>query len=99
MVDLRGVLSRARPDSLPAVRDFLVAAQQVGGYHPSPIDWRDEVLYFLLPDRFSDGREDDRPMLTQDERTELRRRTDRTGWSWRTGPSPASAGRVAPCAG
>ena len=32
MVDLRGVLSRARsPDSLPAVRDFLVAAQQVAG--------------------------------------------------------------------
>jgi hypothetical protein len=25
--------------------------------HPSPIDWRDQVFYFLLPDRFSDGRE------------------------------------------
>ena len=28
---------------------------------PSPADWRDEVLYFLLPDRFSDGREASRP--------------------------------------
>ncbi len=28
-------------------------------YHPSPADWQDEVLYFLLVDRFSDGREHD----------------------------------------
>ncbi len=27
------------------------------------MDWRDEVLYFLLVDRFSDGREDVRPLL------------------------------------
>jgi glycosidase len=26
-------------------------------YYPSPGDWRDEVFYFLLPDRFSDGLE------------------------------------------
>jgi glycosidase len=26
-------------------------------YHPSPADWRDETLYFLLPDRFSDEQE------------------------------------------
>lgn len=25
--------------------------------HPSPMDWRDQILYFLLPDRFSDGNE------------------------------------------
>lgn len=31
--------------------------------HPSPQDWRDEVLYFLLPDRFSDGKEHLRPLL------------------------------------
>lgn len=31
--------------------------------HPSPQDWRDEVLYFLLPDRFSDGQENTRPLL------------------------------------
>jgi glycosidase len=34
-----------------------------GGFHPSPRDWRDEVLYFLLPDRFSDGREAQRALL------------------------------------
>jgi glycosidase len=27
-------------------------------YHPSPSSWADQVLYFLLVDRFSDGRED-----------------------------------------
>jgi glycosidase len=32
-------------------------------YFPSPADWRDEVIYFLLPDRFSDGREATRPLL------------------------------------
>ena len=32
-----------------------------GAFFPSPADWRDEVLYFLLPDRFSDGGEAGRP--------------------------------------
>lgn len=27
-------------------------------FHPSPIAWEDEVLYFLMLDRFSDGKED-----------------------------------------
>src|SRR5574342_407553 len=26
-------------------------------FHPSPPAWEDQVLYFLLPDRFSDGKE------------------------------------------
>jgi glycosidase len=32
-------------------------------YYPSPVDWREEILYFLLVDRFSDGRENSRPRL------------------------------------
>jgi glycosidase len=32
-----------------------------GRVQASPVDWRDQVFYFLLPDRFSDGREDERP--------------------------------------
>ena len=70
------------PESTAQVREFLSAAAGEGGYSPSPVDWRDEVLYFLLPDRFSDGREADRPMLTRDEVRELRARPDREGWSW-----------------
>jgi glycosidase len=34
-----------------------------GRVHPSPIDWRDQIFYQLLPDRFSDGREDRRPVF------------------------------------
>jgi glycosidase len=30
-----------------------------GRFHPSPSAWEDHVLYFLLPDRFSDGQERD----------------------------------------
>ncbi len=26
-------------------------------FHPSPLAWEDQVLCFLLPDRFSDGKE------------------------------------------
>ena len=32
-------------------------------YFASPVDWRDQVLYFLLVDRFSDAAEVNRPML------------------------------------
>ncbi len=34
-----------------------------GRVYPSPSNWRDQTLYFLLPDRFSDGQEDGRPMF------------------------------------
>lgn len=30
-------------------------------YHPSPVDWAGEILYFLLPDRFSDCLDKSRP--------------------------------------
>lgn len=32
-----------------------------GRVYPSPATWRDQTLYFLLPDRFSDGEEHTRP--------------------------------------
>src|SRR5947207_13313936 len=32
-------------------------------YPASPASWRDEVIYFLLVDRFSDGAEESRPLL------------------------------------
>ena len=37
-------------------------------YHPSPDSWQDEVVYFLLVDRFSDGAESTRLLL---DRTKL----------------------------
>ncbi|MCX7727599.1 MAG: alpha-amylase family glycosyl hydrolase, partial [Chitinispirillaceae bacterium] len=35
-------------------------------YTPSPSDWRDHVFYFLLPDRFSNGKETADKLLTVD---------------------------------
>jgi glycosidase len=51
-------------------------------YHPSPLSWRDEVLYFLLVDRFSDGAEGTRPLL---DRTDLgaARPSGANGQAWR----------------
>ena len=34
-----------------------------GPVHPSPLDWRDQIFYFLLPDRFSDAQEESRPLF------------------------------------
>jgi len=53
------VLSRSRPESVHGIS----CRPERQSYYPSPVDWRDEVLYFLLVDRFSDGREDSRELL------------------------------------
>ncbi|MGH7516523.1 MAG: alpha-amylase family glycosyl hydrolase [Gemmatimonadales bacterium] len=50
-----------------------------GPVHPSPVDWRDQTLYFLLPDRFSDGREAERPLFDRGRRDE-HRAPDRAAW-------------------
>lgn len=44
----------------------------------SPSDWRDEIIYFLLPGRFSDGLEDSRPLLDPNNRMAARPAT----FSW-----------------
>ncbi|ERN41447.1 glycosidase [Rubidibacter lacunae KORDI 51-2] len=50
-----------------------------GRVHPSPQSWRDQFLYQLLPDRFSDGRESSRPLYDSD-RPEIHRTRDKTRW-------------------
>jgi glycosidase len=52
------ILGAPRPASVRAL-----AFPRRERFFPSPSDWRDEVLYFLLPDRFSDGQEAGRPRL------------------------------------
>ncbi len=37
-----------------------------GAVHRSPVEWRDQIFYQLLPDRFSDGHEDERPLYDPD---------------------------------
>jgi glycosidase len=79
----RDIVTTARPASLDDVHTLLERAAALGGYTASPADWRDEVLYFLLPDRFSDGREDSRELLTQTRRAALRTTPARPDIDWR----------------
>jgi glycosidase len=66
------LLGEDGPDRISAI-----PRAPTGGFHPSPQDWRDEVLYFLLPDRFSDGREAQRLPLDR-------------GNLWAARPAPAN---------
>ena len=44
---------------MPSIKDIPWAQLLTqNNYHPSPRDWSDQVIYFLLVDRFSDGLED-----------------------------------------
>jgi glycosidase len=51
-------------------------------YHASPEDWRDEILYFLLVDRFSDGQEGGRPLLDRGDLAAARPRPGGGSWRW-----------------
>ena len=73
------VLNRTRPQS---VHD-IVRRPERQCYYPSPVDWRDQVLYFLLVDRFSDAREQMRPLLDRHNLEAGRRRwPDGRPWRW-----------------
>jgi len=49
--------------------------------HLSPQDWRDQVIYFLLPDRFSDGNESG-PPLDRRNLAAARSACGGQSWSW-----------------
>ncbi|WP_416669819.1 alpha-amylase family glycosyl hydrolase [Egbenema bharatensis] len=71
------ILSKPRPDSL---KDFDLPRRE--RYFPSSTDWRNEVLYFLLPDRFSDGQENQRPLLNRQQLNQFRPNLP-NGEAWR----------------
>jgi glycosidase len=71
-------LGQNRPSK---VRDITLPRRE--RYHPSPADWRDEILYFLLPDRFSDGQEQTRPLLDRSNLIAARPALpDGEAWRW-----------------
>ncbi|MCU0526728.1 MAG: alpha-amylase family glycosyl hydrolase [Elainella sp. Prado103] len=77
------LLTENRPETLAEVKLLLDRARRDRiPYFPSPIDWRDQVLYFLLPDRFSDGQESSRALLTRREIDQLRQTSNRPDWNW-----------------
>jgi len=78
------LLDADRPDSLATASQVVERARREHiSFFPSPLDWRDQVLYFLLPDRFSDGNEEPGHLLTRDEITQLRQAAGRPDWSWK----------------
>lgn len=62
------------PDTLKQVR-----FEPYGPVTPSPADWRDQVFYFLLPDRFSNGRETGE-MLSDRKNPERFKAADKRKW-------------------
>jgi glycosidase len=50
-----------------------------GRVHPSPRSWRDQFLYQLLPDRFSDGCEAERPQFDRYQPTQFKAK-DKATW-------------------
>lgn len=59
---LDNLLGQPRPESLD---DVMLPAS--GAAFPSSASMQDEILYFLLVDRFSDGREANRPLLNRND--------------------------------
>ncbi|HMC76386.1 MAG TPA: alpha-amylase family glycosyl hydrolase [Vicinamibacterales bacterium] len=83
MDNIAQILQVAAPRSVALAR---ATFPQRGAMHASPQDWRDEVLYFLLPDRFSDGQEHTRPLLDRGqlaaERAAYAQANGLSGWRW-----------------
>jgi glycosidase len=71
-------LTDPRPDSV-----YAIDLPRHASYYPSPVDWRNEILYFLLVDRFSDGQEAGRPLLNRDDLPAARPQLpDGASWRW-----------------
>jgi glycosidase len=94
MTFIEKALSRERPDSIDD--DVFLPRRQE--YLPSPVDWRDEVLYFILVDRFSDGKENGRKLLDRSNLPAARPDIKGEPWSWQlwaqSGSSRWQGGRL-----
>jgi glycosidase len=66
-----------KPKSLSEI-DFKPA----GKVFPSPVDWRDHFIYFLLVDRFNNG---DKNIPAYDPASAVNDRTDSDGEKWQGG--------------
>ena len=62
-----------------------------GRVYKSPATWRDQILYFLLPDRFSDGEEGTRPKFERTRPTEFK--TDNPA-EWMEGGTKFQGGTI-----
>src|SRR3954470_17331267 len=69
MATIEEVLTGRRPASIEEARARWPERER---YYSSPEDWRNEVLYFFLPDRFSDETPPHRPVLNRQRLDEAR---------------------------
>jgi len=67
-------ISRPAPSSISGDLDW----PRPSTVFPSPADWRDETIYFLFVDRFSDGEDASRPLLDRHHLAAARP----PGWRW-----------------
>lgn len=83
MSNLNTILDSRPPRSLS---EALVKWPQRDKYTSSPCDWRDQIFYFLLPDRFSNGQEQPDRLLKYDLSTDAGiahiRSLRGAGWCW-----------------
>ena len=83
MSSIHDLISTPAPETIQTSRSILDRARRERlSYYPSPGDWQDQILYFLLPDRFNDGKSDTRPLLTRSEIVALRSAASRPEWNW-----------------
>ncbi|MGK7932553.1 MAG: alpha-amylase family glycosyl hydrolase [Microcystaceae cyanobacterium] len=85
MVSPRTAFSLSRLTNLTDVRTEVLDRARSGTieYHPSPRNsFQNEILYFLLPDRFSDAGESGRPLLSRNEIREMRQQTTPFSINW-----------------
>jgi glycosidase len=71
-------LGRSRPESIR--EQVKLPRRKI--YTPSPVDWRDEILYFLLIDRFSDGKESSRLLVDRSRLFQERPGSADQPWRW-----------------
>ncbi len=69
--------TRVESSAPTTIRDLNLEPR--GRVYPSPAFWRDHVFYQILPDRFSDGREAQRPLYDETQRDRFRA-PDKRAW-------------------
>ena len=77
-MDFKTYVIKHKPESITE----LLLPREERDYYPSPHDWREEILYFLLPDRFSDGDEHKRLLLNREDLWSARPSANGNGWNW-----------------
>ena len=84
MSSVHDLITTPAPETIQTSRSVLDRARRERvSYHRSPENWQDQVLYFLLPDRFNDGKSDARPLLSRSEIISLRSTASRPEWNWK----------------